>query len=35
MTNPSDLIYRYRLSATYTVYVVYLATVFQLVGWHR
>lgn len=35
MTNPYDLIYRYRWTTFYLVYVVYVAVVFQLVEMHR
>lgn len=30
MTSPFDLIYRYRLTAAYLIYVAYVAAVFQI-----
>jgi hypothetical protein len=32
VTSPSDLIYRYRLTAAYIAYVAYVAAVFQVVA---
>jgi len=35
VTSPLDLIYRYRLTAAYITYVVYVAVVFQIVAARR